>query len=117
MSETTHSNPKKEAITYAVTLVILLILTFITSYLDFGSGNVIIALAIATIKASLVGLIFMHLIHDKPINGLILVAGFLLLGLFLSFCFIDVDSRGNLEPHNVKMPIAVPAPKPVPAEH
>lgn len=113
MSEhTAVNNPKRDAITYAGVLVILLILTVITvgaSYIDFGSGNVVIALAIATVKASLVGLIFMHLLHGKPIDGLILVAGFLLLGLFLGFCFIDVDSRGNLEPANVRMPVAVPA--------
>lgn len=121
MSEHTHANPKREIVSYAVTLIALLILTFITvgaSYLDFGSGNVVIALVIATVKASLVGLIFMHLLHDKPIDGLILVAGFLLLSLFLGFCFIDIDSRGNLEPANVKTPVAVPAAKPAapPAE-
>ncbi|HME10426.1 MAG TPA: cytochrome C oxidase subunit IV family protein [Bryobacteraceae bacterium] len=115
MSEHTHANPKREVVSYAITLAILLVLTFITvavSYLDFGAGNVVIALAIATIKASLVGLIFMHLLHDKPIDGLILVAGFLLLALFLGFSAIDVDSRGNLEPANVKTPIAAPAKPP-----
>jgi cytochrome c oxidase subunit 4 len=118
MSEHTHANPKREVFTYAATLITLLILTFITvgaSYIDFGSGNIVIALVIATIKASLVGLIFMHLLHDKPIDGLILCAGFLLLSLFLGFCFIDFDSRGDLQPANVKMPIAVPAAKPAAA--
>lgn len=112
MSEHTHSNPKRELVSYAATLVTLLILTFITvgaSYLDFGTGNIVIALAIATVKASLVGLIFMHLLHDKPIDGLILIAGFLLLSLFLGICYIDFDSRGNLEPANMKAPVAVPA--------
>src|SRR5277367_5194051 len=115
MSEHTHANPKRELVTYGVTLTVLLILTIITvgaSYIDFGSGNIVIALVIATIKASLVGLIFMHLLHDKPIDGLILVAGFLLLALFLGISSIDVDSRLNLEPANVIMPIAVPAAKP-----
>jgi cytochrome c oxidase subunit 4 len=112
MSEHTHANPKHEVVSYTVTLVALLILTFITvgaSYLDFGAGNVVIALVIATTKASLVGLIFMHLLHDKPIDGLILIAGFLLLSLFLGFCFIDFDSRGDLQPANVKTPVVVPA--------
>ena len=35
-----------------------------------------IALTIATIKATLVALFFMHLRHDKPVNALIAVAGF-----------------------------------------
>jgi len=118
MSEHTESNPKKDALSYAVTLSVLLVLTIITvgaSYLDFGSGNVVIALVIATIKASLVGLIFMHLLHDKPIDGLVLVAGFLLLSLFLGFCFIDIDSRGDLQPANVKAPVVVPAKPAAPA--
>ena len=49
---------------YVSTLVALLILTAITvgaSYIDFGSGNVVIALIIATIKATIVALFFMHL--------------------------------------------------------
>lgn len=120
MSEQTHADPKRELVSYGVTLAVLLILTIITvgaSYIDFGAGNVVIALIIATIKASLVGLIFMHLLHDKPIDGLILCAGFLLLSLFLGFCFIDFDSRGDLQPANVKAPVAVPAkPATAPAE-
>ncbi len=38
------------------------------------------ALAIATVKAALVALFFMHLRWDKPVNAIIAVAGFLFLG-------------------------------------
>ncbi len=62
MSEHTQ-NPKAEAAVYAKTLVALLILTGITvaaSYVNFGSSaiNVVVALTIATIKATLVALFF-----------------------------------------------------------
>ena len=57
-THTEHAdNPKAEATKYVITLVALLILTAITvgaSYINFGSGNVVIALSIATIKATIV---------------------------------------------------------------
>jgi cytochrome c oxidase subunit 4 len=110
MSEHTL-NPKKEAAVYAKTLVTLLILTAITvgaSYINFGAMNVVVALTIATIKATLVALFFMHLLHDKPVNGLIAAAGFLFLGLFLMFTLIDFDTRENKQPRNLPTIIAPP---------
>jgi cytochrome c oxidase subunit 4 len=110
----THTeNPRAAAKLYAKTLVALLILTVITVFaagIDFGSGNVVIALTIASIKATLVALFFMHLRSEKPVNAVIACAGFLFLGLFLMFCFIDADSRDNLQPVNWKpMPVTLPA--------
>jgi len=116
-TENTHAHGGSESRTYFVTLVALLILTIITvaaSYVDFGAGNIVIALFIATVKASLVALIFMHLNHEKPINAVIAVAGFLFLGIFLMFCFIDFDSRVNFQPVNVKPVVQAPA-TPAPA--
>jgi cytochrome c oxidase subunit 4 len=98
------------------TLIALLFLTILTvgaSYIDFGSGNVVIALFIATIKASLVALFFMHLRWEKPVNGIIAVAGFLFLGIFLMFDFIDFDTRGNLQPTNFNGMPTIQGPAPV----
>ena len=106
-------NPRAEATKYLITLFALLILTGITvgaSYINFGSGNVVIALTIATIKATIVALIFMHLLHDKPVNAVIAVAGFVFLGIFLLFDFLDVDSRTNPQPINLHTPPAATAP-------
>jgi cytochrome c oxidase subunit 4 len=115
-----HHGPKSPARAFAFTLGALLVLTFITvgaSYINFGSGtiNIVIALTIATIKASLVALIFMHLRWDKPVNGVIAISGFLFLGIFLMFCLIDIDSRQPYEPINVKPGPTMPAPMPSPA--
>ena len=118
-THTEHAiNPKTETLKYVATLVVLLILTAITvgaSYINFGSGNVVIALFIATIKATVVGLIFMHLLHDKPVNAVIAVAGFVFLGIFLMFDFIDVTSRTNPQPINLHAPPAAAAPAATPA--
>jgi cytochrome c oxidase subunit IV len=106
---------------YVKTLTALLILTAITvgaSYIDFGQGNVVIALFIATIKATIVALFFMHLRYDKPVNAVIACAGFLFLGIFLMFCFIDFGSRDGLRPvnWNGKLPVETAAPAPAPAQ-
>ncbi len=122
MSETTHTNThdSHEANApkiYAAVLGALLILTFITvaaSKVQFGSGmvNVVIALTIATIKATLVALFFMHLIHDKAMNSIILVAGFAFLGVFLGFCYTDQATRDDLKPLGLKVkpPVVAGAP-------
>jgi cytochrome c oxidase subunit 4 len=120
-------NPKAEAAVYLKTLISLLILTGITvaaSYVNFGSSsvNVVVALTIATIKATLVALFFMHLLHDKPVNGLIAGAGFIFLGLFLMFTLLDFDSRNNYQPRNLPgivtpPPTAAPSPTPTPEHH
>ena len=100
------------------TLLALLFLTIVTvgaSYIDFGSGNVVIALFIATVKATLVALFFMHLRWDKPINAVIAVAGFLFLGIFLMFDFIDFGTRNNLQPVNFNGLPVIQGPAPVAA--
>lgn len=101
---------------YAATLGALLVLTAITVFaagFNFGNGNVVIALAIATVKASLVALIFMHLRHDKPINSVILLSGFLFLGLLLLFCLTDAGTRPVLIPGTLKVKTTIPAQAPV----
>ncbi len=118
---------------YLYILLVLLSLTIITvtaSQINFGSStaNVVIAMTIATIKASLVALFFMHLKDDKPINGLIFVSALLFLAVFLGFCIVDADSRFDTRPGTYKGPVnemalptldvapaAVPAPVAAPA--
>jgi cytochrome c oxidase subunit 4 len=88
---------------YLGVLIALLILTVITvgaSYFDFGGANLVIAVFIASVKASLVALFFMHLKDDKPVNGLILVSCFMFLGLLVTFCLLDIDNRSLETPSN-----------------
>jgi cytochrome c oxidase subunit IV len=105
-----HGGPK----IYTANLFALLFLTILTvaaASFNFGSANVVIALAIASMKATLVAPFFMHLIWDKPVNAIIAIAGFLFLGIFLMFDFIDVTSRVNFQPRNgPNMENATPAP-------
>lgn len=111
-----HAHESKHDVKiYTGVLIALLILTFITvsaSKIQFGSGmiNVVVALTIATIKGSLVALFFMHLLHDKPINAIILLTSFVFLGIFLGSCYTDVTSREQLVPANLKSAKPVPVP-------
>jgi len=105
-----HGGPK----IYTANLFALLFLTIITvaaASFNFGSANVVIALAIASVKAILVGLFFMHLIWDKPVNAIVIIAGFLFLGIFLMFDFLDVTTRDGMQPRNMPvMENATPVP-------
>jgi cytochrome c oxidase subunit 4 len=70
----------------------LMVLTWITvavAQFDFGVLNLWVAMGIATIKASLVVLFFMHVAYDKPINAIVLIISLLFLFLFISFTLID----------------------------
>ena len=110
--------------TYGLVLGALFLLTAITvtaAGVNFGSPmvNVVIALGIASIKGSLVALFFMHLKYDKPLNGLIFLIGLVFLGIFLIFCYVDVESRPVIIPQSLKVPVSQPAPPPAaqPARH
>ena len=82
-------------------LAALLFLTFITvavSRFDFGGANMLIAMVVAAIKASLVIAVFMHMLWDTAINKLFFMCSFLFLGLLFLFLFADLVARGSLEP-------------------
>jgi len=54
-----------------------------------GRWGLIVAMGIATIKATLVALYFMHLRYDKPINGVILLSALVFATLFISLTVLD----------------------------
>jgi cytochrome c oxidase subunit 4 len=116
-SHAEHSHHGGQPKHFTANLIGLLILTAITvgaSYIDFGPANTLIALVIATAKATLVALFFMQLFWDKPVNSIIAVAGFLFLGILLLFTFLDLDTRRDPQPRNMpgmtekQNPTAVP---------
>ena len=79
-------------------LIVLTLLTVKVSYYDFGSANIIIALLIATLKASLVAAFFMHLRHDKLFNTLAFLSAFLFLAIFILLTYDDLGTRGRMGP-------------------
>ncbi len=77
----------------AVVFGILMVLTFLTvaiTNFDFGYNmNLMVAMGIALVKAAFVGLYFMHLRWDAPLNGFILVVSLLFVTLFITFLLMD----------------------------
>jgi cytochrome c oxidase subunit 4 len=78
-------------ILFAVFAVLLILtgLTVSATWIDLGSWNLILAMAIATVKASLVVLYFMHLRYDNPFNALIFIAALAFVTLFISLTLLD----------------------------
>ena len=79
-------------------LVCLTIATVKVSYYDFGSANILIALLIATMKATLVAAFFMHLRYDKLFNTLAFLGSFLFLAVFILLTYDDLGNRGKVDP-------------------
>ncbi|TWT88856.1 hypothetical protein Mal64_23440 [Pseudobythopirellula maris] len=72
-----------------VALVALTILTCAMAMVDLGSWDMPVTLGIATVKALLVALIFMHLLHDKLFNSLLLLSAVLFMALFIGMALLD----------------------------
>ena len=100
-SHVTHHHVSPPSLYWAVWigLMILTAITVLAYYIplwlniSLGAGNVIIAMAIATTKASLVSLYFMHLKYDKKFHSIAFLSSLIFLGLFLAFTLLDVNTR------------------------
>lgn len=99
-----HIIPKK---TYLNVLLVLLVLTFITvavSRVDFGTFNIVVAMLVASIKAGLVGLFFMHLKYEDKVVWLYVLFPIVLLGIMMGGIFIDNPMRVKSPPVTVTAP-------------
>ncbi len=76
-------------------LMALTLLTVGSSQFDLGAFDLPIAMGIATVKAMLVLMIFMHLGFDKGFHSLLIFGSLLFVFLFVSFVLID---RGQYQP-------------------
>ncbi len=74
-------------------LIFLTIITVWVAQFNFGAFNGLVAMGIATIKAALVGMYFMHLKHDNKLYSTILVGSVGFLILFWFFTFFDFVTR------------------------
>jgi cytochrome c oxidase subunit 4 len=93
--------------------VALLVLTAVTVWLaknfHFAGLEVWIAMIIATIKATLVGLYFMHLRYDKPFNTMVFLSSFLFVSIFIGFALMDTHQYKKDVVWDDKTPAATPA--------
>src|ERR1700733_12733780 len=83
--------------TLVAVFVALISFTFITAWvatINLGELNVVVALAIACTKATLVAWIFMGVRYTSQLTKLFCVAGLVFLSILLLITFSDYSSRG-----------------------
>ena len=90
----TATHPPKIYCRTCVALMLLLALTWSIGYVDLGMFNVIIALAIAIIKALLVARFFMHIKGSSRLLRLAATVGVIWLLIMLSLTLSDYFTRG-----------------------
>ncbi len=88
-SSVSHVMPAWLLLAVWAALIFFTYITVAVTYVDLGSMNLIIAMAIATVKASLVILFFMHLLYDRPFNAIVFISALLFVALFIVFALID----------------------------
>ncbi len=99
MSQHEHGNPDEQGHVHIVpprllvavwgALMVLTVVTVAVAQFDFGDLNIVIALAIAAVKASLVVLYFMHMRWERPFNAILLVGSILFVALLIAIALMD----------------------------
>lgn len=89
-----HITPLRVYLTIATALLILTAITVKISLINLGGWNLIVAIGVATVKASLVALFFMHLLYDKKIYMIVFGVGVLFLAIFIALTMFDTLERG-----------------------
>lgn len=100
-------------------LAILLVLMGFTAFTVYSAkewhlgilGNASLAILIATIKATLVCMFFMHLKYDNHFYTVAMLACVCLVILFLFFSMADLGSRHWVDPERATLLVPVPADK------
>ena len=90
-----HVHPAGTYVKIFVALVFLTLVTVGLSRIHLGNWNFFIAVVVATIKASLVAMFFMHLKDDNRFNVLIFVGSLVFIGVFFVYTMNDTQHRGQ----------------------
>lgn len=115
MSHDAHANHKPHIIPLWVYLAVfgallfLTVLTVAAAYVDLGFMNMPIALGIATVKAALVAMFFMHLLYDEKFNLIVFLTALLFLMVFMTFTMLDPITRGVHERIEKNINVTPPA--------
>jgi cytochrome c oxidase subunit 4 len=71
-------------------------LTVYAAYQDMGPWNIVVALAIATFKATLVVLFFMHAKYSPKRTHLVIICAVFWLGIMLALTLSDYQTRHGI---------------------
>lgn len=90
--EVGHIVPARVLIGVWLALVVLTAVTVSVTWVDLGGAlNLWVAMGIATIKATLVLLYFMHLRYDHPVNAIFFIFALFFVALFIGGILTDVQ--------------------------
>lgn len=84
-----HVLPPRVLLGTAAALLCLTVATVAISRVDFGEMNVVVALAIAVAKATLVALFFMHLKYEKRFLSVVVAGAVAFAVFFVGFVVFD----------------------------
>lgn len=90
--QTKQPHSSSSSTVYVVVWATLILLTGITvgvSYINLRNSAILMAVMIATLKAILVLLYFMHLRHAQPVLAKMILAGVIIYGVFFGLTMVD----------------------------
>lgn len=76
-----------------VALLVLTAVTVLVAQVHFGFLNVLVAMTVASVKASLVIFFFMHLKYESFTLKLMVLTTFIILAIFIGMTFFDTAYR------------------------
>jgi cytochrome c oxidase subunit IV len=88
--------PVKTYILVYLALLFLLVLTLAVAYIDMAGLNTFLAIIVASIKAFLVILYFMHVRYSTVLTRVFILSGFLWIAILVGFTLTDYFTRGGL---------------------
>lgn len=88
-----HILPKRIYVSVLIALIVLTVITVVVAQFDFGSLNLIVAMLVASVKAALVALFFMHLKYEDPFTWIYAIIPLFLLLLLIGGVFLDNPFR------------------------
>ncbi len=90
-----HVHPMSLYLKVFGALIFFTLLTVAVAEVHLGQWNFFVAVVIATIKATLVALFFMHLKDDDRFNALVFVGSLVFVGVFFVYTMNDTNHRGE----------------------
>jgi cytochrome c oxidase subunit 4 len=75
-------------------LMVLTIITVAVAWIDLGSLNIMVALGVAVVKATLVILYFMHVKYSSKLTWIVIGSGIFWLAILISLTMADYLTRG-----------------------
>ncbi len=94
-----HISPVRVYLLVGAALLIFTAMTVKVSTIQLGPWNAVAALAIASAKALLVALFFMHLLYDRKMYAVVVSSAVIMLGFLLALTMADILKRGDIYPY------------------